>query len=116
MTKRSSVWLEDARRCRTFQHRHPTRLPREKDQSPAWSRRAALCNGAWFRLPLLVLQRVRSPFNHFHEIAKCPESVCDASGHRGRATDRDVGFHEIVINSAGELSKPGASADDTRSE
>jgi hypothetical protein len=52
---------------------------------------------ALLRLPPLVSQCARSPFNHFHEIANCPERVCDASGHRGRATNRYVGFYEIVI-------------------
>ncbi len=31
------------------------------------------------------------------KIADCPESVRDASGHRWRATNRNVGLHEIVI-------------------
>src|SRR6266576_4373776 len=70
---------------------------RETNQPPAQSVHGALCIYASSQLPLAVCRCARSRFNHFHKIANCPERISDASGHCWRASNRDIGFDEIVI-------------------
>ncbi len=50
-----------------------------------------------FRLLFECSLSARSRFYHLNEIAHCPQAVCNASGHCWRASNRNVGLHEIVI-------------------